>query len=194
MRAILSLLAAFVLAAPLALASAPLVSNGGFDTPAGWTFSHVDGMGGRMTGGGNPGGYAVLNDAGQPHTDPTVTQTVSGLVPGHLYRVTFDFRNEHPGYGVPAALSFAVLVDGAPIAEFSNPGGAWTQNQVSFNAPASTIVLGFAGERNGDDTSYGLDNVVMDDITPASPAPELGTLLLVLAGLVGIAFVAARRG
>ncbi|PIV30054.1 MAG: hypothetical protein COS35_08735, partial [Zetaproteobacteria bacterium CG02_land_8_20_14_3_00_50_9] len=152
--------------APVAMMNmtANLLSNGTFDTSAtGWSVTNVDSSGGYYVSGGNPGGMMVLNQAGQPSTDPTITQTVTGLIPGLTYRITGQYQSYAPGFGNPAALSFGVLVDGSPVLQLAKAANAaaWTPFSIDFVATGSTHQIAFAAERNGDDSSYAVDNLVM---------------------------------
>jgi hypothetical protein len=162
----------------------PFVVNGDFGAPgaAGWRYSDIDSSGGYFSSGGNPGAYFVLNSYGGA-TDPTISQTVDGLVVGNRYRLSGDFASVYSRFGDPSALSFGVLVDGSPILQLARPklpgsdGGnpspeGWAHFEAVFKASASSAEVAFAGERNGDDSSYAVDNIAIEVVDPA-PAPDL---------------------
>ncbi len=145
-----------------------LMVNGSFDstvprngTGGGWTSSGIDGSGGWFSTGGNPAAHFILNHSGGSG-DPTILQTVNGLVPGSCYLVSGDFTNVYPGFGSPDALSFGVALDGVFLFE-GQKGAAdvWQHFSFSFTATAPDVELLLAGERNGDDSSYRIDNITL---------------------------------
>lgn len=208
MRSLLSLsAAAFAVSALLCLPVLPargqLVQNGTFDTVVpsngtggGWTSSNIDGLGGHRTTGGNPDSFFILNDAGQLVTDPTLTQTVSSLIVGATYNVTGDFRTVHIGQNTGTTQAFGVAIDGAYL--FESPGVQNTNwNSFSFNfvAPATSVALSLAAERNGTDNDFGVDNIAMTLVPgPAQGViPEPGTCALLTSGLLPLAGAVLRR-
>jgi protocatechuate 3,4-dioxygenase beta subunit len=140
-----------------------LVANGGFDTGAtGWTIANVDGSGGWFASGGNPGGYFILNDTGSA-TDPTISQTISGLVVGRRYRVSGQYKSEYSSFGDPSALSFGVAVGGVLLGELARPtDSGWQPFAFDFTATFTSASLAVSAERNGDDSSYGVDNIAVE--------------------------------
>jgi hypothetical protein len=159
-------------------AACDLLVNGGFDLPVvasphnGWSYLDIDFSGGWYNSGGNPGPYFTLNSDGQPSTDPTLSQAVTGLSPGASYRITGDYRSFAPASGNPAKPdAFAVAVTPLPLDHDStivlalprpspNPL-AWTAFSVDFVASSSTVTVSFIAERNGDDSSFDVDNLCM---------------------------------
>src|SRR5690349_16007600 len=98
--------AVFFACVPVALVSAASaqVINGTFDLSVpsngsgnGWSSIHVDGSGGWRSSGGNPDGMFILNDNGNPATDPTISQVLTGLTVGVQYVVTGDFATIYNG-------------------------------------------------------------------------------------------------
>src|SRR5262249_53323996 len=97
-----------------------LLENGNFSdfveangTAGGWTSASLDPAGGWRS-----GGYFILNSNGlAPH--PTISQTLSDLLPGITYQVTGQFINVYSGYGNDNAGSF--------LAQVRAPNGATTQ-------------------------------------------------------------------
>ncbi|GAA4352150.1 hypothetical protein GCM10023185_11540 [Hymenobacter saemangeumensis] len=133
-------------------------TNGGFDTSAtGWTGANIDGNGGYRTTGGNPGGMFILNDAGQVATDPSISQTVTGLTPGTAYIIRGDYRTFYTNsVGVTA---FAIDVNGTQALALPSPGQTWTAFSLGFTATATSQTIRFRGEINGTDIDIAVDNL-----------------------------------
>jgi len=140
-----------------------LISNGGFDNSLNdWT--GVGAIEYRATG-GNPGGYAVLNDTGQS-PDPSLNQVVNGFIIGEIYTINGDFKNEYDCCGAfIGQVAFGVDVDGNQIAALTNPGTTWSPFSVTFTATSTSHTIGFRGEINGTDTDMAIDNISI--ATPA---------------------------
>jgi hypothetical protein len=159
--------------------SAPgLITNGCFELPVlsspsnGWTFANVDAVGGWYGTGGNPDGNFGLNQSGEVGTDPTVSQTLTGLTVGATYRLTGDYHGIFTFAGNPAKPdAFAVRVEPQPTSHGSpvvlalprpSPDpSVWTPFTVDFVASASTVTISFEAERDGDDSSFAIDNVAL---------------------------------
>lgn len=174
------------------LAQANLVINGDFETSVpsygpggGWTSATIDGLGGWRSTGGNLGGYFILNSNGSS-SDPIVRQTVTGLIAGRTYLLSGDYvsiyGNSHPPDDTDSFLAMAggaVVYQGGPTA-FNN----WQHFEVGFVATDSNMIIGFAGEANGSDNDFGVDNIVLE-------VPSAGTLGLI--GLGGLTIFRRRR-
>lgn len=195
-------LCAALLASAFTVAQAsPVIVNGSFDvavptngTGGGWTADGNDGAGGHRAAPGNGvsfSNYFIINAAGQSATDPSLVQVVAGFEIGHRYRIVGDYENAYNTFGNPAALSFgAEIVELGLLSEFSQPAGdAVGSFAIEFVANATSLTLRLTTERNGDDSSYAVDNIAISDITQRVPEPPVPALLvLALAGLA-----AARR-
>ena len=187
---------------PTAARAVNLITNGDFEivvpsnsTGGGWTSSHIDASGGHRSSEGNPGGTFILNEAGDVASDPTIQQSVSGLILGTLYTVQGDVAcgNVCQSPGTIAALAFGVLLDGTPILELFTPPSttSWVHFSQTFTATNTTHVIGFAGERNGTDSDPRIDNISLD-VAAVAAVPEPTTLLLLGAGLAGLAQIRRR--
>jgi choice-of-anchor C domain-containing protein len=131
----------------------------------------------------------------------TIAQTFDTIA-GHTYQVEF-WLSGNPA-GAPTTKTVAVDATGTgndPLQftfdvfagqTLTNMG--WEQNFYGFLAEGSSTTLTFASLITG---SYGpaLDDVsITDTFTPPVGAPEPGTIMLLLAGLVGIASARKLKG
>jgi hypothetical protein len=177
---------------------ANLITNGNFDisvpldgTGGGWTASGNDANGGYRTVNGNS--FFIMNASGQSGTDPSISQTLTGLTIGQQYDVSGDFTDYYGccDNGYPAALSFGIaLSPGSLLLEASHPGSVpdWFTFATSFVASAESHDIIFTSERNGTDYAYAIDNIF---VTAAVPEPSI--IALFGLGLVGIGFVRRRQ-
>jgi hypothetical protein len=160
----------FVAAALVSIASLGTgIVNGLFDDPvptngtgAGWTSMHVDNLGGWQTAGGFSGPYFVLNDGGQAHSDPTLSQVVTGLVPGTLYVVSGRYASWYYNASPVGGSSFKVDVDGATA--FTGTAGAlqqWRSFAAPFTATGTTVVVTIRAEVDGSDNDFAVDSVAI---------------------------------
>jgi hypothetical protein len=165
-----------------------IITNGTFDAGVtGWVFTGADSNQWRSSG-GNPDGYAVLNNS--PGVVPTMTQTVS-LTPGHLYELTWDMTSAYRCCGSGTVAGAGAAIDGHLWEFIVTDNQAWLSYNETFTASGANVDLSFSSQRNGTDTDAGIDNVVLTDITGGAGVPEPATLALLGAGLA--AFWLKRR-
>ncbi|MEY2518221.1 MAG: large repetitive protein, partial [bacterium] len=136
-----------------------VTSNG---TGGGWTSANVDAAGGWKS-----DGTFVLNSNGSPSTDPSLSQTLTGLVAGQRYRVSGDYRNDGAAFGDDTAGTFGVFVGGARIfsAKKSDApeSGPHKHFAVEFTAASATQTLTLKGEI-GSDTAWRVDNLAVQAV------------------------------
>lgn len=152
---------------PQATLDIGLLANGGFDQGAeGWSWQHVISEGGWQPNGGNPAGNFILNQAGENTTDPTLCQTIHNLKIGQQYQIVGDYASYKPSFGnAQKADAFAVTLNGTAILELARPSPIatnWTTFSTVLTANTSEATLCFVAERNGDDSSFRVDNLLMD--------------------------------
>ena len=146
-------------------------SNG---TGGGWTSNNVDGNRGYRS------GYFILNSNGGS-TDPTISQTLSSLLPGVTYTVSGWVVNVYSQYGDSNRPSFAASVTGNVI----NPGvkltelksigtSSWTPFSLSFTANGTSATIPFAGETNGEDASYAVADISVVALNTKSFVADFG--------------------
>ena len=153
--------------------STSVPSNG---TGGGWTSANIDSVGGWQS-----GGYFILNSNGQP-PHPTISQTLTDLLPGVTYQVTGQFINVYGQYGGDAAGSFQALITapfgggteqlGSFTAHKSSAPG-WTAFSFTFTADGTTATLSLSAELTTD-ASFAIDNLVLRAINVQSYATDFG--------------------
>jgi alpha-L-rhamnosidase len=168
------------------VAAQPLiVINNGFESPsttsyiynptAGtWQFSAESGVttNGSLFSNGNPSAPDGTQSAFVQRLG-TLSQNLTGLVPGLTYEVVYQACQRATGASWNAAgQTWDVLIDGSPIASFA-PGQSATnyvEYTARFTATASSHLLAFAGTNlNGGDNTVFIDAVkVITVVTPVS--------------------------
>ena len=150
----------------LAPAQNNLVVNGSFSGNAnGWTITNTPGGFGYHSAVGNPpGGVQLDNVFPSPSSDPTASQTISGLTPGVVYLVSGDYRRvKVRGSGLPTDQpSFGVAIDGDFPFTTLDPGFLdWRHFSFPYTASSTTVLLSVSSQLNGTGFSYDIDNIAM---------------------------------
>jgi hypothetical protein len=127
------------------------------------------------------------------HENPVgiISRTITGLTPGHLYNLTFDYWGDNEqGY----LYGLDVTVNGA-LTQYLNQtipayDGTTHTGSIFFTATGPSTVLSF-GETPADTlASPIIDNI---DISDVSPTPEPAFYGLIGLGLSGLAVAGRRR-
>ncbi|HEV2329882.1 MAG TPA: DUF642 domain-containing protein, partial [Verrucomicrobiae bacterium] len=175
---------------------APVISDHQYNpSGASWTFSGAspDGSGLIANGSafGNPNAPEGVQAAFVQEYG-TITQTISGFIPGTNYTISF-LAAERPG----DSQSWNVTVDGSVVGSF-NPGSSATSYEeysTNFTATSATETLGFVGTdlAGGDNTIFIDDVQISLSVIPASPLVTMNTLPATAADVVDsqVTFTAA---
>jgi hypothetical protein len=158
------LVSALLLMPQFAKAQGNLVINDGFDNNAsGWTTTYVSGSG-YLSSGGNPGGCFGLINIIYPFQAPTISQEISGLIPGQVYVVSGDYKFGGKSF---VADSFVVALDGNVLFLTNSPPDAvWHSFSFEYVATSTNALLSLSGQLNGTGYTYYIDNIAMQK-TPA---------------------------
>lgn len=174
-------------------AQADQAVNGQFGSVALWDQAN----GGANTWNGlaaGPGNFAALD--GDFLTE-AITQTITGLKPGGLYALSFDYAfGQQAGLGGATVQSLAVgfgagcCGNSGDFDIASHGFSGWQSAGILVKADATSDVLSFLANGTSTPPFALVSNVSLVDI----PAPEPVTLSLMAAGLAGAAAMRRRRG
>jgi len=181
-----------VSATPISQAAAA-IPNFGFETPslstyayapagATWTFNALSGTSGSgisangsaFTSGNTnaPQGVQVAFLQGTA----SISQTLTGLLAGAIYQVTFAAAQRNNVYGAQTGQTWKLQVNGTTIGTYAPPQSAqsYLKYSAAFTASAGTQTLAFVGtDANGGDNTVFLDNVQLA-LAPSLTPPKLG--------------------
>jgi len=157
-----------------------LVFNGGFDVDsAGWTPQNIGAGGGYRPDKGSPAGFYLL-DSSTPSAlnDPSISQAISGLVPGTTYALSGSYQYSiDRGGGVVTDPSFGVAIDSLFLFTAAKPSllqqNEWLGFTVFFTPTSTSAILSLSAQLNGTGVSYGVDNISITQV----PEPSLVSLL-----------------
>lgn len=180
------------------------VNSGSNPSIQGWTSNNTSsGLNGSSTNTGNPfanngtipDGNAVAflqATASAPLT--SISQDLSGFVPGQQYTVSF-FVNRRLGFDTPNLSVFlgGVQLFSAPITDPSYPLGSYTPVTTNaFTATGATATLTFQNTGSTDSAAL-IDMVQVKGLASGAAAPEPGALALLAAALPLAGGAALRR-
>ena len=148
---------------------AELLVNGTMNSPVpsngfgnGWTSSNIDSAGGWVN---NYAGFALNSNGGS--TNPTISQTITGLVPGLTYEISgWAYQRDHYG-SAQSSTSFAASVNGVVQATLPSSAFYWQHIDFQVTVNAATLTLTLEGER-GDDTSWYTNFWSVQTVNPQS--------------------------
>jgi hypothetical protein len=190
-----------LVSAVMALAAGPLhaqfITNGTLNVDAsGWSLG--GGCGDEQWDGsaGNPPGAIRLNACGEPDSDPTASQTVSGLTVGATYTIKADVRLHVSSSGGGTGRSFGIFLNSEPgnpllLTEFLDSG--WHPVSVNFTAASTSATIILAGELDArtpggpgstTDVSYFIDNISVTQVVGVGAIPTLSGQALLALGIV----------
>ena len=117
-----------------------LVVNGGFTSDAsGWSAINVAAGGGYSSKSGEPAGCFFLDTLSSSLADPTISQTLNGLIPGISYNVSGNYLFGPNGVGSTSA-NFGVAVDGNFLFETAAQApAAWYSFDFLYTATSSAL-------------------------------------------------------
>jgi hypothetical protein len=197
-----ALLAGVALALALAVSggaqAANLISDGDFSSPntgGGWGLFNFPSVGGWMNNNGDAleiGASGIYGLACQSagcqnlevdaNTFDNDSQTVSGLVVGQTYHLSWDYGGRTSGG--PSAMD--VSFGGVYLTTNSGSVGVWTHNAYDVVATSTSETLVFQGLNLGGIPSYG-NEVTNVSLTGRVPEPATWALMLGGFGLAGAA-------
>lgn len=145
----------------------------------------------------SPDGGNFIEADGDPSYSTSISQTVSGLVVGQSYTLTFDqAAGQQAGFTGPTTEQWAVTFgadtqDSTLYSLAQGATGSWEQQTMTFVAATAAQVLSFlaVGTPGGAPPISFLDGVSLQ----ASAVPEPASLSLVGVGVLGLAAVGLRR-
>ncbi|MBB4845471.1 hypothetical protein HNP55_004021 [Paucibacter oligotrophus] len=202
-------LSALVLAVTHASAATNLVKNGSmngmtgnsytnYTAPTNWSFITPGGERWKSYGatpspeGGDYFGVMSLKAYAPRFSVGGLTQSISGLVVGQTYDLSFYSMSNHTNSGAWDHWDVSLGDSAAKSGVNTQPGLGWKLNNMQFTASATTQQLKFLAVfgAGANPEILNLDGV---SLTAAAAVPEPSSYALMLGGLIGIGALISRR-
>jgi hypothetical protein len=177
------------------LAKADLITNGSFTggSSTGWTASptpfNTPGYNQVTTSCGTEPSCAVLNDG--PDVLVTMTQTISGLVTGTTYELTWDMKSYYTCCGSATTAGAGAGIDGQQWLSILDNNPNWVGYSDTFTYDGGSDVLTFYAQANGTDEDAAFTDIQLNP--EDSPVPEPSSFVLMATALLRVGFVARKR-
>ena len=177
------------------LAKADLITNGSFTggSSTGWTASpqpfNTPSYNQVTTNCGTEPSCAVLNDG--PNTLVTMTQSISGLVIGTTYELTWDMESYYRCCGSSTTAGAGAGIDGQQWLSILDNNPTWVGYSDTFTYDGGSNVLTFYAQANGTDEDAAFTDIQLD--AEGSLVPEPSSFVLIATALLGVGLMARKR-